>query len=159
MSVEVVWEAGPAVLEDARVTALVEAALDHGGRAGIDIAVVFVDDDTLAGMHERWLGDSSPTDVISFDLGEEGGGPAGELYVSLERARRVAQQRAVPLERELSLYIVHGCLHLCGFDDREDADRERMRRAESLVLGEMGLPEDPRPFDAEGPEAGLWPRK
>ena len=148
MSVDVVWQAGPAVLEVARVAALVEAALACGGRSGIDVAVVFVDGDTLTGMHERWLGDPSPTDVISFDLGEGGGGPAGELYVSVDQARRVAEQRAVPLERELSLYVVHGCLHLCGFDDREDADRERMRRAESEILDGLGLPRDPRPFDA-----------
>lgn len=147
MSVEVVWEAGPAVLDDDRVATLVEAALAHGGRAGIDVAVIFVDDDTLAGMHERWLGDPSPTDVISFDLGEEGGGPAGELYVSVDQARREAEQRAVPLQRELALYVVHGVLHLCGFDDREDADRARMRLAESAVLDALGLPRDPRPFD------------
>jgi probable rRNA maturation factor len=105
--------------------------------------VVFVDDADLARMHGEWLGDGSPTDVISFDLGEDEPGPVGELYVSAERARAVAAERGLDERRELALYVVHGALHLCGFDDHEPAERERMRAAEAIVLGSLGYAPGP----------------
>ncbi len=127
-------------LSNRDVARAVEAALAHGGRPGAEIAVVFVDDPTLAELHERVLSDPTPTDVITFDLGEEGGGPVGELYVSPERARAVARRRGGSVERELSLYVVHGVLHLCGYDDEKPRDRSRMRAAERAVLERLGFP-------------------
>jgi probable rRNA maturation factor len=122
------------VLADPAVTAAAEAALAHGGRPGLALSVVFVDDAEITRLHGDWFDDPTPTDVISFDLGEDEPGPAGELYVSVERARDEARARDLPLERELALYVVHGALNLCGFDDREEGDRRRMRAAEARVL-------------------------
>ena len=147
MSVLASWQAPGGYLTDGEVERVVAAALAHGGRPGIEIEVVFVDDPTLTEMHARFLDDPTPTDVITFDLGEEGGGPAGELYVSVDCAAREARARQVPLERELALYLVHGALHLCGFDDHEAEQRTRMRAAEALVLQGLGYPEDPSPHD------------
>ncbi len=144
----IAWETEDRPLGDAEVEAALDAALEHGGRPGLALGVVFVDDARLAALHAETLGDPSPTDVITFDLGEEGGGPAGELWVSVERARTVAAERGVPVARELALYLVHGALHLCGFDDREDADRARMRAAEARVLEVLGYPPDALPHDA-----------
>ena len=151
-SVEIAWETADRPLDDRAVVAAVEAALAHGGRPGISLGVVFVPDDVLTEMHARHLGDPTPTDVLSFDLGEEGGGPAGELYVSVDRAREVAGRRSVPVARELALYVVHGALHLCGFDDHSDEERGRMRDAEAAVLASLGYPPDTAPHD-EGPPA------
>jgi probable rRNA maturation factor len=88
-------------------------------------------------MHARHLGDPGPTDVLAFDLGE-GAGAAGEVFVSVERARAVARELDLPPDRELALYVVHGCLHLCGYDDRRPADRQRMRSLERAVLERLG---------------------
>jgi probable rRNA maturation factor len=99
---------------------------------------VFVSDAELARLHAEHLDDPSPTDVMAFDLGEEGGGPAGEVYVSVERARAVARERELAPEAELLLYVVHGCLHLCGHDDHEPRARARMRAAERAVLTRLG---------------------
>jgi probable rRNA maturation factor len=117
----------------------VEAALEHGGRPGLSLSVVFVDDAEIAELHGRWLGDPTPTDVISFDLGG-GEGPDGELYVSVERARSEARARGLALEHELALYLVHGALHLCGHDDHAARARARMRAAEATVLAALGYP-------------------
>jgi len=136
---EVTWTVpGPRLLSEVEVQAAVAAALEHGGRAGIPLAVVFVTDRELARLHARHLGDPSRTDVMAFDLGEEGGGPAGEVFVSVERARAVARARDLAPERELALYVVHGCLHLCGHDDHAPRARARMRRAERAVLARLG---------------------
>ena len=145
---EVAWDLpGARPLDDAAVRRAVAAALAHGGRPEALLCVVFVDDARLAAMHGEYLGDPEPTDVIAFDLGDECGGPAGELYVSVERARAVARARGVSPARELALYVVHGALHLCGHDDREPEARARMRAAERAVLAELGYPPDDAPHD------------
>lgn len=136
---EVSWDVpGPRLLSEAEVRAVVAAALGHGGRADLALSVVFVSDARLAELHAVHLGDPSPTDVMAFDLGSDGGGVAGELYVSVERARAVAAARDLAPERELALYVVHGCLHLCGFDDLRPRARARMRVAERIVLERLG---------------------
>ncbi len=140
----VAWGVRARPLSDRAVRKAVRAALAHGGRAGIDIEVAMVSERCLSALHGRFLGDPSPTDVISLDLGEEGGGPVGEIYVCVDQAREVARERGVPLARELCLYLVHGTLHLCGFDDRGPRDRVRMRAAESAVLAALGHPPESR---------------
>jgi probable rRNA maturation factor len=149
VSIHVRWGTAEAPLGEREIVQAVEAALAHGGRAGIELDVVLVDDPTLAEMHERFLGDPSPTDVIAFDLGPEGDGPRGEIYVSVDRARAIARERGTESSRELALYLVHGTLHLCGHDDHEDADRERMRAAEALVLARLGYPPDELPHEID----------
>lgn len=142
--VGVAWDVRDRPLSDRAVRAAVRAALDHGGRAGIEVEIALVSDRRLAAIHGRFLGDPSVTDVISFDLEEaEGGsegGAAAEIYVSVDRARRVARERGCSTAEELRLYLVHGALHLCGFDDRRPRDRTRMRAAEAFVLSVLESP-------------------
>ena len=149
MPVEVSWQVDDRPLTDIEVGQAVEGALDHGGRAGIVVSVVMVDDPTLAALHAQYLGDPTVTDVMSFDLGD-GPGPAGELYVSVDRALAIAAERGVRPARELALYLVHGTLHLCGMDDHEPVDREAMRVAERAVLGALGYESDDAPHDVRG---------
>jgi probable rRNA maturation factor len=142
VSAGIAWseEAGAPAVDDAFVRAALAAALAHGGRPELELSVAFVSDREIAELHGRWLGDPTPTDVISFDLEDEHAGPGGELYVSVERARAEARARGLSLERELALYLVHGALHLCGYDDRAKAERARMRAAEAAVLANLGYP-------------------
>jgi probable rRNA maturation factor len=140
VTIEIAWAARtrrPRGLTLPSIRRAAQLALEHGGRAGAGLTIVFVDDAELARMHERWLADSSPTDVITFDLGDAHEGPVGELYVSTERARAVAARRDIDPVREHLLYVVHGALHLCGFDDRSPRERTRMRRAERTVLAKL----------------------
>lgn len=140
----VTWTVGGDLreLDEANARRALAAALAHGGQPDLRVDLVFVDDATLARMHGEYLGDPSPTDVITFDLRgdepEDAGGPDAEIYVSVDRARAVAVERATSVESELTLYVVHGALHLVGFDDREDDARAEMRDAERSVLGTLG---------------------
>ena len=152
MAVGITWCVAARPLTDEAVAAAVDAALAHGGRPGIDVDVVFVDDPTLADLHARFLGDPSVTDVMSFDLGDDAGGPSGELYVSVDRAEAVARDRGVRCARELALYLVHGALHLCGHDDHDPEERAAMRRAERAVLDALGYEPDDAPHDTPGAE-------
>ena len=132
--IAVAWQTARRGIPDRAVRAAVAAALAHGGRTGLAIGAVLVDDATLAGLHGRFLGDPSPTDVIAFDLDDGLGGVAAEVYVSVECAERVARERGVAVADEVALYLVHGALHLCGYDDRTPAQRTRMRAAEARVI-------------------------
>ena len=154
MSVRVQREGADAPLTDAQVVEAVEAALRHGGRPGLAVDVCLVGDETLAELHGRFLGDPSPTDVMAFDLGDEPPGPAAEIYASIDQALRTASERGVAPARELALYLVHGALHLCGYDDHREPERGRMRLAERTVLTALGYPDDPAPHDRETDERG-----
>ena len=99
-----------------------------GNRA---VTVALVDDETMARLHEQFLGKKGPTDVLSF--------PDGEIVVSGDTALREARSRGVDPLHELVLYVVHGALHLDGHDDRKPKDRSRMRDAERRILRELGM--------------------
>lgn len=104
-----------------------------GGCPAGELSVAFMTDGALAGLHGRFLGDPSATDVITFE-GDRAHGTAGEICVSVDAARRLAGSGAAGLSRELTLYLVHGWLHLAGYDDRSPAARRSMRAAERRAL-------------------------
>ncbi|HRE81945.1 MAG TPA: rRNA maturation RNase YbeY [Opitutaceae bacterium] len=98
-----------------------------------ELSLVFLDDPSLAELHSRFLDDPSTTDVITFE-GDESFGTAGEVCVSVDTAWRVASENAHVFADELTLYVVHGWLHLAGYDDLQPAKKRRMRVAEGRAL-------------------------
>jgi probable rRNA maturation factor len=164
VSLQVHYEIEVPELGPEEAVRILRAAFALGGREPEGVVVVLVDDPRLAELHGRFLDDPSPTDVMAFDLSDEWGGPQAEIYVSVERARAVAASHGSSVERELALYLAHGALHLCGYDDRGQRERARMRRAEAEVLALLGFPE-PEGSDASrsgtrasGPEGKSGPR-
>ncbi len=133
----------PRLLLDRRGLAAALAALDAGAAAFAggcppgELSVAFLTDRALARLHGRFLADPAPTDVITFG-GAPAFGTAGEICVSADAAVRRAGRAAAPLSRELTLYFVHGWLHLAGYDDRTPAARRAMRRAEARALRLLG---------------------
>jgi probable rRNA maturation factor len=97
-------------------------------RAKISVAVV--DDATIAELHGRYLGDMDPTDVLSFVLERTPKYLEGEIVVSAETAIRSAPQYKLTPGDELLLYVVHGALHLVGYDDSTAKKRAKMRKKE-----------------------------
>jgi probable rRNA maturation factor len=118
----------------ALLRAVVQATLEHAARPGLPVSLLLTDDAEIARIHADHLGDPTPTDVISFDL--DG---CAELVVSVETAARCARDAGHRLADEVALYVVHGLLHVCGFDDLRAADRKRMRAAERAVLQRLRL--------------------
>ncbi len=112
----------------------VRAALRHAGREDMPVPLLLTDDREIAELHARFLGDPTPTDVISFEL--DG---AAELVVSVETARRTAKELGHAVRAEVALFVVHGILHVCGFDDIDRRDRARMRAAERAVMRTLRL--------------------
>jgi probable rRNA maturation factor len=110
-------------------------------RAEISIAVV--DDVKMHELNLRYLQHDYATDVLSFRLDEleEGqeGPLEGEIIVSIDTAEREAEDYGWRREDELLLYVIHGALHLVGYDDEEVPDRLAMRQAEAKHLARFGL--------------------
>jgi len=98
-----------------------------------ELSVVFVTDATIGQIHGDFMDDPSATDVITFPANSEMES-AGEIIVSVDHARSRAEELGEPFSRELSLYLVHGWLHLAGYDDRNETDRAGMRIAEQQAL-------------------------
>jgi probable rRNA maturation factor len=86
----------------------------------------FVDDTEIGRVHGEFLGDPTPTDVITFHH--------GEILISAETAAREAGARDQPVSRELVLYLVHGLLHLHGHTDGEEPSRSAMKAAQERIL-------------------------
>lgn len=124
---------------------VVRGAVAAIGAARAEIGVAIVDDAGIARLHDRWMGLSDPTDVLTFDLAEPGApGLHGDIAVSAETARRVARDLGWQPRHELAYYVVHGLLHLAGENDLDPAARRRMRARERAVLAAIDLPEPPR---------------
>jgi probable rRNA maturation factor len=140
ISVDVTSIQGHLEAEKAALAGLVGRVLRHEGidRAAISLAIV--DDAAIRRINLAHLGHDWPTDVISFGLSEEDDPElAGELVVSAEMARETAAGVGADPMAELSLYVVHGLLHLCGYDDTTDESRAEMRRREEEHLRREGL--------------------
>lgn len=100
-----------------------------------ELSIVFLTDAALAQLHAAFLADPAPTDVITF-AGDPAHGTAGEICVSADAARRQVGARcsAAAFSAELTLYVVHGWLHLAGYDDLQPAKKRVMRRAEARAV-------------------------
>lgn len=98
-----------------------------------ELSIVFMTRPTHSELHGKYLHDYRPTDVITFPPDQKNG-LVGEICVSVDQAVDEAENRRVHFEEELNLYLVHGWLHLIGFDDLEKVDRQVMRLEEQKVL-------------------------
>jgi probable rRNA maturation factor len=98
-----------------------------------ELSIAFLTDDVLANLHGRFLDDPSTTDVITFD-GNADMDSAGEVCVSVDTAIQSARSRKIDFSRELLLYVVHGWLHLAGYDDLRPDRKRRMRAAEARAI-------------------------
>src|SRR3954467_8105529 len=91
-----------------------------------EVSVVLVSDKRIAEIHRRFMNDPAPTDVITFDH--------GEILISTQTAKRQARQFGTSLARELRLYLVHGLLHLSGFDDKTRKGAAEMKRVQEKLV-------------------------
>ncbi len=110
----------------------------------IDLTLVVAGDDRLQELNRDFLDIDAPTDVLSFPADEtdpETGRPyLGDVVISLPRAGEQARAGGHPLEQELQLLVVHGVLHLLGYDHSDPPEKERMWAAQAEVLKSLGIP-------------------
>ncbi len=134
-------------IDAAALTALAERVMD-GESVAVEtaLAILVTDDDEVREMNRRFLGVDEPTDVLSFpdEADDFVQGIAdqillGDIAIALPTAARQAEQIGHPLDAELAHLLVHGILHLCGYDHvGSPEDEARMRAREEHYLGDLG---------------------
>lgn len=98
-----------------------------------DLQYVFCDDDYLHGINLAYLDHDTLTDIITFDY-TEGNVISGEIYISIERVKDNALTLGVDFKDELDRVLIHGVLHLCGYPDKTEDEKEVMRAKEDACL-------------------------
>lgn len=96
------------------------------------IDVILCGNDTITRLHRQYLGDDTPTDVITFNVGETA--IEGEIYLGMDVAMQNAEYFGVSVSREVCRLIIHGLLHLHGYDDQTESDRQRMKPVENMLV-------------------------
>lgn len=133
-------------LEDMPVAALAAYVLEAEGKPeACEVSVAFVDDETMAQLNGSYRGMEGPTDVLSFEcdpIDDEVSAAAspeapyelGDVIIAPDVAQRQAAAYGQSFEQELELLLVHGLLHLCGYDHIEEADAVVMEAREEELL-------------------------
>jgi probable rRNA maturation factor len=103
-----------------------------------EVTVLLADDARLKDLHRTFRRKNKPTDVLSFPAAENGEGVAGDLAVSVETAARQAAEHGHALDDELRILMLHGVLHLAGYD--HEVDKGEMRAFESDLRAKLKLP-------------------
>lgn len=139
---------GADAVDEARAQALAAFAM---GRLdlpeGSEVSLSFVDDDEMAQMNEGYRGKEGPTDVLSFECDnlDDGfpapadGGPyeLGDVIIAPDVARRQAAELGVDFLDEVDLLVVHGVLHLNGYDHVTDEDAAVMEPLQERIVGDL----------------------
>ena len=119
------------------------------GAEELSLGLRFTDDTSIAELNSAWRQKTGPTDVLSFAALDDAGnwmeGPSielGDIVVSLETARRQAQEQGHSLQRELRWLVSHGLLHLLGWDHPDDESLAAMLALQERLLGD-GWPGQP----------------
>lgn len=121
----------------APISRAVRAALAQQEASG-SIDVLLTDDAEIADLNSTWRGIEGPTDVLSFPAPPETG-CLGDIAVSVDTALRQAEARGIKLADELAYLVIHGTLHLLGYDDEDENSRNLMFEATDRVAHELGI--------------------
>jgi probable rRNA maturation factor len=123
----------------ARLERAAESVLNAAHITEAEVSIAVVDDSAMHELNRHYLAHDSPTDVLSFVLERDGARLDGELIVSADTALREAARVGWSVDDELLLYVIHGTLHLVGYDDVTPELCEAMRRQEEHHLARFGL--------------------
>ena len=144
-------------LNPPQILKIVKTILRHEGVDRASLSIVFVSHQRIKALNKKFLGRDYTTDVLAFDLTErKGTAPAspaggrrtptfgnvkqivGDIIISTDAVLKNARTYKTELSEELALYVIHGILHLLGFDDHKTRDVKKMRRKEQQLLVLLG---------------------
>lgn len=111
-----------------------------------ELSVVFSNDDSIRELNAGWRGKDKPTNVLSFPAFPISGGGSlppmlGDIVLAAETVSREAELEQKPIENHISHLVIHGLLHLLGYDHETDAEAEEMEAAERAALARLAIPD------------------
>lgn len=127
-------------IDTQEIESVVEKTLQLENIQTDEVTVHFVSKKKITELHDEFFDDPTPTDCISFPIDEAdeiGYNVLGEIFVCPEVAREYALQHGNDAQAELKLYVIHGLLHLIGYDDIDPKDRKVMRQKEKAVIDHL----------------------
>jgi probable rRNA maturation factor len=136
---------------DAWAGEVTDAVLKQAARAALraapslpqgtyQVTLVLTDDGEMRTLNRTWRGKDAPTNVLSFPAGHVGAqGFLGDVVLAHETARKEAREQTIALQDHVSHLVVHGVLHLLGFDHTEDEAAERMETVERTALAALSI--------------------
>ena len=122
------------------------AAIGRSGATASELSVIFSDDAHARALNARWRGKDAPTNVLSFPAfphGRRGALPPllGDVVLAAETVAREAEAEGKPVAHHITHLIVHGILHLIGYDHETDAEAEEMEELERHILAGLQIPD------------------
>ena len=111
--------------------------LQGEGQNNAAVTIVLVDDPYIRKLNHKYRQLNRATDVLSFNLNDElesNSEELGDVYISVARAREQAYRYRISMENELHRLLIHGCLHLLGYDHKNSRDRKEMRDKEQFYF-------------------------
>jgi probable rRNA maturation factor len=129
-------------LEFQRLKDAGRAVLEGEGVRACKVTFAFVDNAHIHRLNKQFLDHDEPTDVLTFPYsGSDAKLLEGEVVIGFEVAKENAADRGHDTNLELALYVIHGCLHLCGYTDTDPRGEREMRVKEREYLAKLGLPD------------------
>ena len=116
---------------------LIEKVISEEGKISGDLNFILTNDDILKGINIQFLKHNYYTDVISFNYGDNNI-ITGEIYISIDTVKRNANNYKISYNTELIRVVIHGVLHLCGYDDSNEKEKKKMKGLENFWLKVYG---------------------
>lgn len=120
--------------DETKTRAWIKLVITEEGYALAGIQIIFCTDEKLLAINRQYLDHDTLTDVITFNYNDEFDGVAGDIFISYERVVENARDFGISVPNELHRVIIHGVLHLLGFDDGTTADILKIREKENYYL-------------------------
>jgi len=137
--------------DEAELLRLVERAVraalaETGAEGASELSIVFSDDAHIQALNAGWRGKDKPTNVLSFPaFPHSGGGPMppmlGDIVLAAETVARESALENKPIEHHITHLVIHGLLHLLGYDHETDAEAEEMEGLERAALARLAIPD------------------
>jgi len=127
-------------LEQETLTAWLQAVLEEEKKTLQSIRFIFCQDEYLHHINVEYLNHDTLTDVITFPYSDNEEVINGEIYISVDRIEENASKYKVSSKQELHRVMVHGVLHLCGYNDTEEISKKKMSELEDYYLNKLILP-------------------
>lgn len=129
-----------------RAAGAVFAEIGTAWSGASELSIVFSDDANIRELNAGWRGKDKPTNVLSFPAFPVSGGGSlppmlGDIVLAAETVLREAELEQKPLENHISHLVIHGLLHLLGYDHETDAEAEEMEAAERAALARLAIPD------------------